>query len=150
MELNITTMRTSSDGAWQGDNPLHHAFPLLIVQTTLVLFVSRLLALLLKPLRQPKVIAEILVLFFYFFIFADICVLICLKLRFFLIFLLCMTEKNVCFYFLAYNSGWDFVGTISTWPEQTLLADHIPFMEHPHTRIRSKHWPSLLLISCWP
>lgn len=130
MELNITTMRTSSDGAWQGDNPLHHAFPLLIVQTTLVLFVSRLLALLLKPLRQPKVIAEILVLFFFWPIYACLC----LKLRrFFFLFLLCMTEKNVCFYFLAYNSGWDCVGTISTWPEQTLLADHIPFMEHPHT-----------------
>lgn len=61
MALNFTNMRTSSDGAWQGDNPLHHAFPLLIVQTLLILFVSRFLAFLLKPLRQPKVIAEILV-----------------------------------------------------------------------------------------
>ncbi|KAM1159445.1 cation/H(+) antiporter 20-like isoform X1 [Malus sylvestris] len=60
MALNFTNMRTSSDGAWQGDNPLHHAFPLLIVQTLLILFVSRFLAFLLKPLRQPKVIAEIL------------------------------------------------------------------------------------------
>ncbi|XP_048137569.1 cation/H(+) antiporter 20-like isoform X2 [Rhodamnia argentea] len=57
---NVTTVRTSSDGAWQGDNPLNHAFPLLIVQTVLVLFLSRFLAFLLKPLRQPKVIAEIL------------------------------------------------------------------------------------------
>ncbi|XP_040372093.1 cation/H(+) antiporter 20-like isoform X2 [Rosa chinensis] len=54
MVLNLTSMRTSSDGAWQGDNPLNHAFPLLIVQTTLVLFISRLLAFILKPLRQPK------------------------------------------------------------------------------------------------
>ncbi|KAG6769227.1 hypothetical protein POTOM_024844 [Populus tomentosa] len=57
--INITSIRTSSNGAWQGDNPLDHALPLLIVQTTLILVVSRLLALLLKPLRQPKVIAEI-------------------------------------------------------------------------------------------
>ncbi|XP_022742605.1 cation/H(+) antiporter 20-like [Durio zibethinus] len=59
MQHNVNTIRTSSDGAWQGDNPLNHAFPLLIVQTILVLFTSRFLAFLLKPLRQPKVVAEI-------------------------------------------------------------------------------------------
>ncbi|KAJ0088172.1 hypothetical protein Patl1_31907 [Pistacia atlantica] len=58
--LNVTTIRTSSDGAWQGDNPLNYAFPLLIIQTILVLLISRFLAFLIKPLRQPKVIAEIL------------------------------------------------------------------------------------------
>ncbi|CAK7342506.1 unnamed protein product [Dovyalis caffra] len=57
--INITSIQTSSNGAWQGDNPLDFAFPLLIVQTTLILVVSRFLAFLLKPLRQPKVIAEI-------------------------------------------------------------------------------------------
>ncbi|PWA96103.1 cation/H(+) antiporter 20 [Artemisia annua] len=60
MVFNITSIKTSSDGVWQGDNPLHYAFPLLIVQTTLVIFISRLLSFFLKPLRQPKVIAEIL------------------------------------------------------------------------------------------
>ncbi|EXC31016.1 Cation/H(+) antiporter 20 [Morus notabilis] len=58
--VNTTRIETSSDGAWQGDNPFHFAFPLLILQTILVLFISRFLAFLLKPLRQPKVIAEIL------------------------------------------------------------------------------------------
>ncbi|RWW31057.1 hypothetical protein BHE74_00039505 [Ensete ventricosum] len=43
------------------DNPLHFAFPLLIVQTTIVLLLGRSIAFLLKPLRQPKVIAEIVV-----------------------------------------------------------------------------------------
>lgn len=57
--VNITSIKTSSNGVWQGDNPLHFAFPLLIVQTTLILVLSRFLAFLLKPLRQPKVIAEI-------------------------------------------------------------------------------------------
>ncbi|XWS67034.1 hypothetical protein CRYUN_Cryun05aG0251700 [Craigia yunnanensis] len=57
--FNITSIKTSSNGAWQGDNPLNFAFPLLIVQTTLILVLSRFLAFLLKPLRQPKVIAEI-------------------------------------------------------------------------------------------
>ncbi|GMN47578.1 hypothetical protein TIFTF001_016744 [Ficus carica] len=59
MGVNITSIKTSSNGAWQGDNPLDYAFPLLIVQTTLILVLSRFLAFLLKPLRQPKVIAEI-------------------------------------------------------------------------------------------
>jgi hypothetical protein len=63
MQSNTTTIKTSSDGAWHGDDPLNYAFPLLIIQTTLVLFVSRSLAFLFKPLRQPKVIAEIMVSF---------------------------------------------------------------------------------------
>ncbi|XP_034693888.1 cation/H(+) antiporter 20 [Vitis riparia] len=60
MTVNITSISTSSNGIWQGDNPLDFAFPLLIVQTTLILALSRFLAFLLKPLRQPKVIAEII------------------------------------------------------------------------------------------
>lgn len=60
MVRNLTSIQTSSDGAWQGDNPLNFAFPLLIVQTIVVLVISRLLAFLLKPFRQPKVVAEIL------------------------------------------------------------------------------------------
>ncbi|KAI3721488.1 hypothetical protein L2E82_32501 [Cichorium intybus] len=59
MTVNITAIKTASDGVWQGDNPLDYAFPLLIIQTTFVLVVGRSLAFLLKPLRQPKVIAEI-------------------------------------------------------------------------------------------
>uniref|UniRef100_A0A5B7BAW7 Putative cation/H(+) antiporter 20 n=1 Tax=Davidia involucrata TaxID=16924 RepID=A0A5B7BAW7_DAVIN len=59
MAFNITSIKTSSNGVWQGDNPLHYAFPLLIFQITLILVISRFLSFLLKPLRQPKVIAEI-------------------------------------------------------------------------------------------
>ncbi|KAF8117330.1 hypothetical protein N665_0011s0053 [Sinapis alba] len=59
MAFNITAVKTSSNGAWQGDNPLNFAFPLLIIQTALIIAVSRSLAILFKPLRQPKVIAEI-------------------------------------------------------------------------------------------
>ncbi|KAH7864965.1 hypothetical protein Vadar_000445 [Vaccinium darrowii] len=57
--VNITSIKTSSSGIWQGDNPLNYGFPLLIVQTTLVLSLSRFLSFLFKPLRQPKVLAEI-------------------------------------------------------------------------------------------
>ncbi|XP_043698646.1 cation/H(+) antiporter 20-like [Telopea speciosissima] len=59
MTFNLTSVKTSSNGVWQGDNPLDYAFPLLIIQITLVLVVGRSLAFLFKPLRQPNVIAEI-------------------------------------------------------------------------------------------
>uniref|UniRef100_A0A803PNR8 Cation/H+ exchanger domain-containing protein n=1 Tax=Cannabis sativa TaxID=3483 RepID=A0A803PNR8_CANSA len=42
-----------------GDNPLEYALPLAIVQIVLVLILTRFLAFLFKPLRQPRVIAEI-------------------------------------------------------------------------------------------
>ncbi|KAG1365754.1 cation/H(+) antiporter 20 [Cocos nucifera] len=57
--INMTAVKISSDGAWQGENPLKYALPLLIIQTTLILVLSRALAFLFKPLRQPKVVAEI-------------------------------------------------------------------------------------------
>ncbi|KAL3531833.1 hypothetical protein ACH5RR_005354 [Cinchona calisaya] len=60
MGVNITSIKTSSNGIWEGDNPLNFAFSLLIVQTILILVVSRFFTFLLKPLRQPKVVAEIL------------------------------------------------------------------------------------------
>ncbi|CAF1812626.1 unnamed protein product [Brassica napus] len=60
MVVNVTNIKVASDGIWEGDNPLNCAFPLLIVQVILVLFSSRFLAFLLRPLRQPKVVAEIL------------------------------------------------------------------------------------------
>lgn len=68
MNVNITSIKTASNGIWQGDNPLHFAFPLLILQSVLILVLTRFLALLLKPLRQPKVIAEIVVSVHYFLI----------------------------------------------------------------------------------
>ncbi|KAG8374313.1 hypothetical protein BUALT_Bualt11G0118700 [Buddleja alternifolia] len=59
MAFNMSAIKTSSDGLWQGENPLHYAFPLLIIQTILVIFTSRVVAFFLKPLRQPTVVAEI-------------------------------------------------------------------------------------------
>ncbi|KAJ8526977.1 hypothetical protein K7X08_029454 [Anisodus acutangulus] len=52
-------MKAASNGVFQGDNPLDYALPLAIVQICLVLVINRLLAYLLRPLRQPTVIAEI-------------------------------------------------------------------------------------------
>lgn len=61
-------MKATSNGAFQGDDPLHFALPLAILQICLVLVVTRVLALLLRPLKQPRVIAEIIVSFFLSFL----------------------------------------------------------------------------------
>lgn len=53
-------MKATSNGAFQGDNPLDYALPLAILQIVLVIVLTRSLAFLLKPLRQPRVIAEII------------------------------------------------------------------------------------------
>ncbi|XP_058083407.1 cation/H(+) antiporter 19-like [Magnolia sinica] len=53
-------MKATSNGSWQGDNPLDYALPLAILQICLVVALTRVLAFLLRPLRQPRVIAEII------------------------------------------------------------------------------------------
>ncbi|KAM7531367.1 hypothetical protein LguiB_034777 [Lonicera macranthoides] len=66
MASNATTvhcpapMKATSNGVFQGDNPLDFALPLAILQICLVIVLTRLLAFLLRPLRQPRVIAEII------------------------------------------------------------------------------------------
>ncbi|VAI26907.1 unnamed protein product [Triticum turgidum subsp. durum] len=52
--------KVASHGAFQGENPLDYALPLIILQICLVIVVTRGLAYLLRPLRQPRVIAEII------------------------------------------------------------------------------------------
>ncbi|XWS48854.1 hypothetical protein CRYUN_Cryun13aG0112400 [Craigia yunnanensis] len=56
---NCLPMKATSNGVFQGDNPLDYALPLAILQICLVVALTRILAFLLKPLRQPRVIAEI-------------------------------------------------------------------------------------------
>lgn len=56
-------MKATSNGVFQGDSPLDYALPLAILQICLVVVVTRVLAFLMKPLRQPRVIAEIIVSF---------------------------------------------------------------------------------------
>jgi hypothetical protein len=57
----IMPMAVTSNGVWQGDNPIHFSLPLLIVQITLVIVDTTALGLLVKPFHQPRVIAEIIV-----------------------------------------------------------------------------------------
>ena len=54
-------MGATSNGSWQGDNPLDSALPLAILQICLVIALTRFLAFVLHPLRQPRVVAEIIV-----------------------------------------------------------------------------------------
>lgn len=56
-------MKATSNGAFQHENPLDYALPLLILQICLVVAFTRFLAFLFRPLRQPRVIAEIIVSF---------------------------------------------------------------------------------------
>ncbi|XP_061340582.1 cation/H(+) antiporter 19-like [Gastrolobium bilobum] len=53
-------MKATSNGAFQHENPLDYALPLLIVQICLVVAFTRFLAFILTPLRQPRVIAEVI------------------------------------------------------------------------------------------
>ncbi|XVE64748.1 hypothetical protein DITRI_Ditri07aG0126500 [Diplodiscus trichospermus] len=53
-------MKATSNGLFQGDNPLDFALPLAVLQICLVVVLTRGLAFLLRPLRQPRVIAEII------------------------------------------------------------------------------------------
>ena len=54
-------MKATSNGVFQGDNPLNYALPLAILQICLVVLLTRALSFLLRPIRQPRVIAEIVV-----------------------------------------------------------------------------------------
>ncbi|KAJ3680821.1 hypothetical protein LUZ60_015310 [Juncus effusus] len=57
---NISSIKITSDGIWQHENPLDFALPLLTVQISLILIVSRLISFVFTPLHQPNVVAEIM------------------------------------------------------------------------------------------
>ncbi|CAL9223927.1 unnamed protein product [Arabidopsis halleri] len=53
-------MKATSNGVFQGDNPINFALPLAILQIVIVIVLTRVLAYILRPLRQPRVIAEVI------------------------------------------------------------------------------------------
>ncbi|CAH8277808.1 unnamed protein product [Arabidopsis lyrata] len=53
-------MKATSNGVFQGDNPIDFALPLAILQIVIVIVLTRVLAYILRPLRQPRVIAEVI------------------------------------------------------------------------------------------
>ncbi|KAG6551009.1 hypothetical protein Mapa_007242 [Marchantia paleacea] len=54
-EASVTSM-----GVVAGDNPLHHSLLLLMTQIIVIICFSRIIATLFRPLRQPRVVAEII------------------------------------------------------------------------------------------
>lgn len=52
-----STASVTSSGIVTGDNPIDHSLLLLIVQVAIIVCFSRFLALLLRPLKQPRVVA---------------------------------------------------------------------------------------------
>ncbi|PKA51828.1 Cation/H(+) antiporter 15 [Apostasia shenzhenica] len=50
----------TANGFWEGVNPLEYAMPIFILQLVLVVATTRLLVVLLRPLRQPRVVSEII------------------------------------------------------------------------------------------
>ncbi|KAK9135154.1 hypothetical protein Syun_014484 [Stephania yunnanensis] len=50
----------ASTGVWQGNNPFNYSVPTVILQLALAFSVNRILIFALKPLRQPRVIADII------------------------------------------------------------------------------------------
>lgn len=94
----------TTNGIWQGDNPLDYSLPLFILQLTLIVTVTRILVYLLKPFRQPRVIAEILVsfpfstFFYYYYYYYHI-----------------FFSYDFIFYLIIINmTGWSNTGALST------------------------------------
>ena len=52
---------TTTNGVWQGDNPLEYSLPLFVVQLALVVLATRFFVFILRPFHQPRVMAEVLV-----------------------------------------------------------------------------------------
>jgi hypothetical protein len=61
-----TPTMTTTNGVWQGDNPLDYSIPLFVLQITLIVLATRFFVFILKPFHQPRVIAEIMVTSFVF------------------------------------------------------------------------------------
>lgn len=54
-------------GIFYGDNPLNFSFSLIMLDLVIIILITQTLRFLLKPLRQPRVVSEIIVSFFLYF-----------------------------------------------------------------------------------
>ncbi|KAF6163866.1 hypothetical protein GIB67_024721 [Kingdonia uniflora] len=52
--------KTFHGGIFYGDNPLSFAYPRLLVELSLIIIIMRTIQLILKPLKQPRVVSEII------------------------------------------------------------------------------------------
>lgn len=56
---------THEGSLWRAENPVASTLPVFALQLCLIIFFSRVLIFVFKPLRQPPIVAEILVSFDY-------------------------------------------------------------------------------------
>lgn len=52
---------TTAGGVWQGETLFDYSFPRFILQLLLIVLLTRVVALLLRPLHQPRYLANIIV-----------------------------------------------------------------------------------------
>ena len=55
------TQGTHPLGIFYGESPLEYSFTLVLLEVTLIVLITRILAFLLKPLKQPRIVSDILV-----------------------------------------------------------------------------------------
>ncbi|KAJ9536822.1 hypothetical protein OSB04_029555 [Centaurea solstitialis] len=121
-------MKATSHGVFQGDNPLHSALPLVILQMCLVLVLTRVLAYLLKPIRQPRVVAEIVVRWVYPLGRVEFCLVPQLSAVTKRIFHACWTLANLGLLFFLFLVGLSSTSTPFSGPAKK--------HEHRHCRNR--------------
>lgn len=56
-------------GIFYGENPFDYSFSLILFEIILIISISRIIRILLKPLRQPRIISDILVSYSYIYIY---------------------------------------------------------------------------------
>ncbi|XP_057483723.1 cation/H(+) antiporter 24-like [Actinidia eriantha] len=54
------TQATHPPGIFYGESPLDYSFTLVLLEVTLIVLITRILAFLLKPLKQPRIVSDIL------------------------------------------------------------------------------------------
>ncbi|KAL5974698.1 hypothetical protein ACLOJK_031368 [Asimina triloba] len=54
------SQQITSHGMWYARSPLHFTFPILLMQVSAAIIVSRLIKILLRPLRQPTIVSDLL------------------------------------------------------------------------------------------
>lgn len=58
-------LATHSPGIFYGKDPLQFSIPLLLLELSMVILITRLVHYVLRPLKQPRIISEILVSIFF-------------------------------------------------------------------------------------
>ncbi|KAJ6740956.1 CATION/H + ANTIPORTER [Salix purpurea] len=119
----------TTNGIWQGDNPLDYSLPLFILQLSLVVITTRLLVYILKPFRQPRVISEILGVF--------------------------ASDSNISGSTVAatsfiLESFWrSDIGPVGTWAQQSICQHCVPSTKCDGARNNGKHGSPVLPLPGW-